>query len=68
VSNKLCIPNENKPDYFLDTNKYINSETTEIPSDIRNNGIDENRDKIREQQRKWHLSELEGYVSDECYN
>ena len=68
MSKKLCTPSENNPDSLWGVNKYINSDSTEVPSDIQNNVIDESRDKFREQQRKWHPSKLEGYVSDEFRN
>jgi hypothetical protein len=65
VSNKLYTPSEDKPGSLWSVNKYINSDSTEILSDIRNNETGENRDIFREQQRKWHLSKLKGYISDE---
>ncbi len=68
MSNKLYTPSEDKPNFLWSVNKYMNSDSTEIPSDIQNNEIDENRDESREQQRKWHPSKLEGYVSDEFRN
>ena len=68
MSNKLYITSKDKPDSLWSVNKYINSDSTATPSDIPNNEIDENRDKFREQQRKWHPSKLEGYVSDEFRN
>jgi hypothetical protein len=68
MSNKLYTPSEDKPDSLWGVNKYINSDSTAISSDIPNNEIDESRDKFREQQRKWHPSKLEGYVSDEFRN
>jgi hypothetical protein len=68
VSNKFYTPSKDKSDSLWGVNKYINSDSTAIPSDIPNNEIDGNRDKLREQQRKWHQSKLEGYVSDEFRN
>ena len=68
MSKKLCTLTENKPNSLWGVNKYINSDSTEVPSDIQNNVTDESRDKFKEQQRKWHLSKLEGYVSDEFRN
>lgn len=68
MSNKLYTPSEDKPDSLWGVSKYIDSGSTEIPLDISNNEIDKNKDKFREQQRKWHPSKLEGYVSDEFRN
>ena len=65
MSNKLYTPNKDKSDSLWGVNKNINSDSTEIPSDIPNNQIIKSRDAFREQQRKWHLSKVEGYVSDE---
>lgn len=69
MSNKLYTPrSEDKSDFLWGVNKNINSDSTEIPSDIPNNQIIKSRDTFREQQRKWHLSKVEGYVSDEFRN
>lgn len=68
MSNKPYTPSEDNPNSLWGVNRYINNDRTEISSDISNNEIDGNRDKFREQQRKWHPSKLEGYVSDEFRN
>ena len=68
MSNKLYTPSEDKSDFLWGANKNINSDSTEIPSDIPNYQIIKSRDAFREQQRKWHLSKVEGYVSDEFRN
>ena len=68
MSNKLYRSSEDKPDSLWRVNKYINNCCTETPSDILNSKIDKNRDIFREQQRKWHPSKLEGYISDEFRN
>ena len=68
MSNKLYTPSKNKPDSLWGVNKYINNDSTEISSDIPNNKPDKNRNELREQQRRWNPSKLEGYVSDEFRN
>jgi hypothetical protein len=68
MSSKFYTQSENRPDSLWGVNEHINSNGITIPSEVPNNKIDENRDKFREEQRKWHLSKLEGYVSDEFRN
>jgi len=68
LSNKLYRSSEDELNSLWGVNKHINNDSTEIPLDIQNNEIDENKDIFRGQQIKWHLSKLEGYVSDEFRN
>lgn len=68
MSDKLYKSSKDKSNTLWGINKYINNDRAEVPSDIPNNEIDQNRNKSREQQRKWHTSKLEGYVSDEFRN
>lgn len=68
MPNKLYTPSEANRNSLWGVNRCINNDRTKIPSSISNNEIDGNRDKFREQKRKWHPSKLEGYVSDEFRN
>ena len=68
MPNELYTPSEDMPDSLLGVNKYINCDNTKITSGIMNNQIDNYKGKSREQQRKWHPSKLDGYISDEFRN
>lgn len=66
--NKTYLPNKDKPSSLLNINENIDSKNTEIPSNSPTNQTNKSWNKFREQKKKWHLSKLKGYISDEFRN
>lgn len=68
MSNKTYLQNKDEPSSLLNINENIDSNNTEIPSNSPTNQINKSWNKFREQEKKWHLSKLKGYISDEFRN
>lgn len=69
MSGKLNRLGENKPDSLGENKDGLESGEKKDPIDIRANQTIESCNKLNEQSiTRWHLSKLEGYVSDEFRN
>ncbi len=69
MSGKHNILGENKPDSFGGKKDRFESDEEKDPIDIQANQTIESCNKLNEQSiTRWHLSKLEGYVSDEFRN
>lgn len=66
--NKTYLPNKDKPSSLLNINKNFDSNNTEIPSNSPPNQTNKSWNKFRAHKKKWRLSKLKGYISDEFRN